>query len=91
METATITTARPKRPKREARRMLFTDLAVKRLRLPKKGQVRWWDATIRGQAGLSILLSAWGKRSYAATFSLNGKSVTDKIGHVSEMTLADVL
>ncbi len=69
------------------RRMVFTDLALRRLTVPDdRKQVLWWDTKTRG---LSVLVSSGGTRTFRATFGLNGRYITDKIGRVGEMPLGD--
>src|SRR5262249_24540058 len=75
-------TARSKRPKGQTNRVFFTDLALRKEPLPKKGQKRIWDDPKKqrgqdlgrkGTAGLSVLLSSGGARTYLATFRLQGR------------------
>jgi integrase len=93
--TTPSTAEEPKREKRPVQRKYFTELGVRRLKLPKAGQQRVWDdpkqgrGEGRGQIGLSVLLSSGGARTYQATFSLHGKPVTDKLGRIGEMSLAE--
>ncbi len=88
---------RPKRPKGKPNRKFFTDLALRQLQLPKEGQKRVWDDPKKqrgqdegrkGTAGLSVLLSAGGARTYLATFRLHGRLITAKLGRVGEIGLA---
>jgi integrase len=80
-----------KEPRAKAKKMTFTELGLQRLRVPKKGkkgQEVHWDSGTKGQSGLSVLSSAGGTKTYRATFALNGKYISAKIGRVGEMDLA---
>ena len=68
-----------------ARRMAFTDLGLARLKHPTTGQTVVWDTK---QTGLSVLISS-SVKSFRATFRLDGRYVTSKIGRHGEMTLGD--
>ncbi len=74
------------------RKMPFTDVAVKRLKVPSSGQSVVWDEK---QPGLSILLSSGGPtkpngtRTYRCTFGVAGRWYTTKLGRVGELDLAE--
>jgi integrase len=81
----------------------FTDLSVRKLRVPKVGQLVYWDVPAPrrgGVSGLSVLASAGGTKTYRATFYLpdpkgekttTGKlkriPITYRLGNIEEMTL----
>jgi hypothetical protein len=76
------------RVRADARKMTFTELGLARLRVPKVGQTVVWDSGTRGQAGLSVLASSGGCKTFRSTFSLHGKYISSKIGRVGELDLA---
>jgi integrase len=84
-----------KAERKQARRMTFTELALKRLK-PKSYQYVVWDKPNDrqiGQLGLSVLVSPGGKRHpggtkrFRATYYVSGKAVSKKLGRVGEMPL----
>jgi integrase len=89
MTDTAMTDATLKRAKSEPKRMLFTDAALRKMKPPEAGQGQWWDSGTGAARGLSVLASAGGTKSYMATFQLNGKYVTAKLGRVGELGLAD--
>ena len=67
----------------------FTDLWLKRLKL-KDRQFLVWDAPGErgiGQVGLSVLVSPGGTKRFRATYYVNGKAVSKKLGRVGEQSL----
>ncbi|MBN1451647.1 MAG: integrase family protein, partial [Anaerolineales bacterium] len=76
-------------------KMYFTDLALQKLRPPKKGQVQVWDDDseaqrgVAGQRGLSLLISKGGAKTYRSTYVLHGKAISRKLGRIDELTLAE--
>ncbi|WP_108682098.1 integrase family protein [Methyloceanibacter sp. wino2] len=76
--------------KRAPLRKAFTDLALRRLK-PKAKQYRVWDDSRSegGVLGLSVLVSPSGTRSFFATYYLDGKAVSKRIGRVGELPLGD--
>jgi hypothetical protein len=74
--------------RKSPRRMLFTDMALKRLK-PEAKQFLVWDdlKTPTGKKlGLSVLVSKNTKR-FRATYYINGKAVSKKLGKVGETPL----
>jgi integrase len=80
-------------------RFAFTDLSLRRLNVKKRleeinkvraknglttklSQVQLWD---EGCKGLSLLISSDGTKTFRATFKLNGKWITCKLGHFGTM------
>lgn len=61
---------------------LFTDLSLKRLKPPKKGQELYWDTA---QRGLSLLVSPGGTKTFRSTYKLNGEWLVRSIGRFGEM------
>jgi hypothetical protein len=69
-----------------AKRLLFTELSLSRLR-PVAGQTQYWDTK---QTGLSLLVSAGrGTKTYRSTYALHGKYISRKIGRFGEVSLED--
>jgi integrase len=73
-------------PKEPARKFTFTDATLRQLTPPASGQRVVWDEK---QTGLSVLASSGGTKTFRATFCLNGKYYTDKIGRVGELPLGE--
>ena len=87
---------RDRKPKGEAKRKVFTDNNVLRLKPKRRGRYMIWDggAGQNVQRGLGIWVSAWGTKSYQSMFYLPGpdgksKCLTRTLGRVGEMTLAE--
>jgi hypothetical protein len=75
------------RVRADACKVTFTELGLQRLRVPKVGQTVIWDSGTKGQSGLSVLSSAGGTKTFRATFALNGRYISAKIGRVGELDL----
>ena len=73
-----------RKPRRAPNRIVFTDLAIKRLKVPADGQLLVWDKV---QHGLSCLISAGGARTFRSQFKLHGKWVTKSIGRFAENSM----
>ena len=72
--------------KEPARKFKFTDATLRQLTAPASGQRVVWDEK---QTGLSVLASSGGTKTFRATFCLNGRYYTDKIGRVGELPLGE--
>jgi hypothetical protein len=77
------------KPRAKAKKMTFTELALRRLRVPKEGQKVVWDSGTKGQSGLSVLMSSGGTKTFRATYNYGGAYISTKIGRVSEMDLIE--
>jgi hypothetical protein len=77
------------RQRAKRNKLQMTELGLRRQRVPKAGQKLYWDSGDHGQRGLSVLMSSGGAKTYRATFMLNDKAVSDKIGRVGEMGLSE--
>jgi integrase len=78
-----------KAPRGEARRFTFTDISLRRLK-PSERQYLVWDKPNErqvGQLGLSVLVSPGGTKTFRATYYVDGKTVSKKLGRVGEMPL----
>jgi hypothetical protein len=67
------------------RRLKFTDLGLQRLKAGDAQDVVWDTDT----KGLSLLISPGGTKTYRATFVLNKKTTSVKIGRFNEVTLTE--
>src|ERR1700722_10156668 len=67
------------------RRLKFTDLGLQRLK-PGDAQDVVWDTETKG---LSLLISPGGTKTYRATFVLNKKTISVKIGRFNEIALTE--
>jgi integrase len=68
----------------------FTELWLQRLKPPEVGQELHWDSGDKGQAGLSVLVSSGGTKTFRASFYLKGgggRRCDLALGRVGEMTL----
>lgn len=73
-----------RRPHRgAAKRLMFTDLALRNLKPPASGQANYWD---RVQKGLALLVSSGGTKTFRSQYKLHGKWVTRTIGRLAENT-----
>src|SRR6266550_4861587 len=81
-----IVAKKKKREREEANRWTFTDLAIRRLKPPEKGQKLHWD---EGQTGLSLLVSSGGCKTFRATYNLNGAWISKAIGRFGEVAEDD--
>ena len=84
----TVTESPPRKPLGKAKRRTFTELSLRKLKVPKVGQTLYWDSGTKGQLGLSVLLSAGGVKTFRSTFRLHGQRIDRKLGRVGEMDLA---
>jgi integrase len=80
-------TGKPARSKAEKK--TFTELSLRKLKAPKRGQRLYWDTGTKGQLGLSVLMSAGGTKTYRSTFYLHGKRIDRKLGRVGELDLVE--
>jgi hypothetical protein len=70
-------------------RMMFTDLALRRLKPPPKGQqIVVWDTV---QPGLTCLISSGGAKTFRSQFKLHGKHPMRSIGRLQENTTEEGL
>src|SRR5690242_17038962 len=71
-----------KRKRKPKNTKTFTDITLRRVKPPKRGQELYWD---EGQRGLSLLVSAGGTKTFRSTYKLHGEWVTRSIGRFGEM------
>jgi integrase len=76
-----------KKSRAKTAKKTFTELSLRKLKLPKVGQRLHWDGGDKGQLGLSVLVSAGGTKTYRSTFYLHGTRYDRKLGRVGEMEL----
>ena len=70
-----------RRRREEPNRMTFTDLGIKRLKPPERGQELYWDAA---QKGLALLVGAGGAKTFRSQFKLGGCWQTRTLGRYGE-------
>lgn len=75
-----------RRKRAEANRFEFKQSELKKL-LPRDKPYQVWDAGVRGQMGLSLLISPSGVKTYRSTFCLHDKHFSRKLGRLGEMEL----
>src|SRR5437870_5673895 len=76
-------------PRAKAKKTTFTELSLRKLQPPKVGQRLHWDTGVKGQLGLSVLVSAGGTKTFRSTFYLHGERFDRKLGRVGEMDLTE--
>lgn len=83
-----------RRARSKARRFTFTEMALERLRPPKKdaGAVSHWDAGTGAARGLSVLVTPLGTKTYRSTYRVgtNKTFISRAIGKVGVKSLAEV-
>jgi Arm domain-containing DNA-binding protein len=70
--------------KAASNKIVFTDLALARLKAPKSGQRLLWDQACKG---LSLLISPRGTKAFRVLFKLDGAFTSTTIGHYGDITL----
>src|SRR5215472_11868500 len=76
-----------KKARAKRKKTTFTELSLRKLKVPKDGQALYWDGGDKGTLGLSVLVSSGGTKTFRSTFYLHGTRYDRKLGRVTEMGL----